>query len=1027
MFGTSKSARQIQDTDNPFDPDAAPQESLSENPFEQMTPASDEPETQELNPFDVLPEQEETEPASSHPLPGEAVEKLENEDSPLPEEPLDTQPLQESENTGEMPSLPSEQQQADEQENSEKETTTVGQPAAPAKSSDAWYANLPIWIYFLPIALIILGVVLQRWLVARRMKAQGFSKLNEDIVPQKHAENLHVGNSLKSNTDKPTAPKPQTKPKNKTAELQTEPAPAFSEALLNFSDSSILNPEDFSDLQTSDQTERMPVFKEPETVTASQANLNDASQFNFEPKTELEDSNIVSGSTVIPVGPTVSESGTMDLGQLTDIQVSEPVSELNDDDFDFSEESKEAKAELNAVSTIDQPSFEESENLIGSRHGSDEFEFDFSEDEEFVSKAKGVEQQTEAANEFVKDSDEIGASANSEPTNDDSAIFDSGELEFDLSEDGEEFNLESEIEDAFDMETKAKVLEDGLAGDLDPAPPTVEAQVESENQFELPAANIVDASAGAAVVADAAEKIGEGNLDARIRELKSELCEWKEKSANFGSEVDQLTNTVKKLEQDLESGARKTEELEKQNERLAASETEIAELKSKLKTAEQSLKDAREGPQAELVEKDAEITELKSKLEITEQSLKDAHEGPQAELVEKDAKIAELKSKLETTEQSLKDAHEGPQAELVEKDAEIAELKSKLETTEQSLKDAHEGPQAELVEKDAEIAELKSKLETTEQSLKDAHEGPQAELVEKGAEIAELKSKLKTTEQSLKDAHEGPQAELVEKDAEIAELKSKLETTEQSLKDAHEGPQAELVEKGAEIAELKSKLETTEQSLKDAHEGPQAELVEKDAEIAELKSKLETTEQSLKDAHEGPQAELVEKDAEIAELKSKLETTEQSLKDAHKGPQAELVEKDAEIAELKSKLETAEQSTKKTAEETRTALANNESKVSELQSKLAAASQQIETAKEEQVELKSQLETANANLENREVDPSLAEELVKSKKELADAIKKKNALKSKLKMLLDKFEKLKNKRVKIDPDETGILSSGPNE
>ena len=986
MFGTSKSARQIQDTDNPFDPDAAPQESLSENPFEQMTPASDEPETQELNPFDVLPEQEETEPASSHPLPGEAVEKLENEDSPLPEEPLDTQPLQESENTGEMPSLPSEQQQADEQENSEKETTTVGQPAAPdeqenseketttvgqpvapAKSSDAWYANLPIWIYFLPIALIILGVVLQRWLVARRMKAQGFSKLNEDIVPQKHAENLHVGNSLKSNTDKPAAPKPQTKPqtkpKNKTAELQTEPAPAFSEALLNFSDSSILNPEDFSDLQTSDQTERMPVFKEPETVTASQANLNDASQFNFEPKTELEDSNIVSGSTVIPVGPTVSESGTMDLGQLTDIQVSEPVSELNDDDFDFSEESKEAKAELNAVSTIDQPSFEESENLIGSRHGSDEFEFDFSEDEEFVSKAKGVEQQTEAANEFVKDSDEIGASANSEPTNDDSAIFDSGELEFDLSEDGEEFNLESEIEDAFDMETKAKVLEDGLAGDLDPAPPTVEAQVESENQFELPAANIVDASAGAAVVADAAEKIGEGNLDARIRELKSELCEWKEKSANFGSEVDQLTNTVKKLEQDLESGARKTEELEKQNERLAASETEIAELKSKLKTAEQSLKDAREGPQAELVEKDAEITELKSKLEITEQSLKDAHEGPQAELVEKDAKIAELKSKLETTEQSLKDAHEGPQAELVEKDAEIAELKSKLETTEQSLKDAHEGPQAELVEKDAEIAELKSKLETTEQSLKDAHEGPQAELVEKGAEIAELKSKLKTTEQSLKDAHEGPQAELVEKDAEIAELKSKLETTEQSLKDAHEGPQAELVEKGAEIAELKSKLETTEQSLKDAH----------------------------------------------------------------KGPQAELVEKDAEIAELKSKLETAEQSTKKTAEETRTALANNESKVSELQSKLAAASQQIETAKEEQVELKSQLETANANLENREVDPSLAEELVKSKKELADAIKKKNALKSKLKMLLDKFEKLKNKRVKIDPDETGILSSGPNE
>ena len=140
-----------------------------------------------------------------------------------------------------------------------------------------------------------------------------------------------------------------------------------------------------------------------------------------------------------------------------------------------------------------------------------------------------------------------------------------------------------------------------------------------------------------------------------------------------------------------------------------------------------------------------------------------------------------------------------------------------------------------------------------------------------------------------------------------------------------------------------------------------------------------------------------------------------------------MVEKDAEIAELKSKLETAEQSTKKTAEETRTALANNESKVSELQSKLAAASQQIETAKEEQVELKSQLETANANLENREVDPSLAEELVKSKKELADAIKKKNALKSKLKMLLDKFEKLKNKRVKIDPDETGILSSGPNE
>ena len=106
-------------------------------------------------------------------------------------------------------------------------------------------------------------------------------------------------------------------------------------------------------------------------------------------------------------------------------------------------------------------------------------------------------------------------------------------------------------------------------------------------------------------------------------------------------------------------------------------------------------------------------------------------------------------------------------------------------------------------------------------------------------------------------------------------------------------------------------------------------------------------------------------------------------------------------------------------------MAENESKASELESKLAAAGQQIEAAQTERAELKSQLETATANLENRKKDSSLAEELARSKKELADAMSKKKALKSKLRMLLVKFEKQKNKQVKVDPDETGVLISGP--
>ena len=877
MFGNSNLARQIQDSENPFDGSVIPQESLLENPFGQAMPAIGDAEPQSENPFDVPIDEGLTEPASSDPLPGEAVEKPENVNRSTVEEPFDTQPLQEPENKGGMPKLPSEQHegpifdiQPEEQGSSENETTKIGQPDAFEKSPDASYANLPIWIYFLPIAFIILGVVVKRWLAVRAMKAQGFSKLNEDKVPQQQAENFRVGNSLKSSPAKPVTSKFKTRSNKSKAESQTEPAPAFSDALLDFSDSTVLNPEDFSDLRISDEIPRMPVGKETETATASQPGKGGKPHFNFKPDAEFEDSVAVSSATVIHARAAVSESGTVDLGQLA--QMSEPDAELNDDDFDFSKANEEAKGEVNSDTAINQQASEVSENLIGSQHGSDEFEFDFSEDEEF----------------------------DSEASSDDSAIFDSGELQFDLSEDEEELDLETE--DAFDMETKATEMEDGLAGNLDSETTPAETQVEHENKVELPAANVVAAAtAGVAIVAEASEKIGGGNSDARIQELESELSRWKENAAKFESEAGQLTNTLKKLEQDSESKGRRAEELaellEKRNDGLAATETELTE----------------------------------------------------------------FKSKLETAEQSLKDVQKETQAELDKNKCEIVELKSKLATAEQSLERASKEPQAKLAEKDAEISELKSKLETTARSLKDATEEAQAELDKRGAENAELKSKLETTEQSLKNTSEKPQAELAEKDAEISELKSKLETVEQSFKGATEEAQAELSKLGAENAELTSKLETTEQSLKNADEKPQTELVEKDAEISELKHKLETAEQSLKDAKE----------------------------------------------------------------ETQTALAENESKASELERKLAAAGQQIEAAQTERAELKSQLETATANLENRKEDSSLAEELARSKKELADAMSKKNALKSKLRMLLVKFEKQKTKKVNVDPDETGVLISGP--
>ena len=981
MFGNSNLARQIQDSENPFDGSAIPQESLLEDPFGQAMPAIGDAEPQSENPFDVPIDEGLTEPASSDPLPGEAVEKPENVNRSTVEEPFDTQPLQEPENKGGMPKLPSEQHegpifdiQSEKQGSSENETTKIGQPDAFEKSPDASYANLPIWIYFLPIAFIILGVVVKRWLAVRAMKAQGFSKLNEDKVPQQQAENFRVGNSLKSSPAKPVTSKFKTRSNKSKAESQTEPAPAFSDALLDFSDSTVLNPEDFSDLGTSDESQRMPVGKE--TATASQPGKGGKPHFNFKPDAEFEDSVAVSSATVIHARAAVSESGTVDLGQLA--QMSEPDAELNDDDFDFSKANEEAKGEVNSDTAINQQASEVSENLIGSQYGSDEFEFDFSEDEEFDSEAECVAQQAEAENDFpilgsnespsqldnntaFDDLDEVNTSTDSEASNDDSAIFDSGELEFDLSEDDEE--LDFEIEDAFDMETKATEMEDGLAGNLDSETPPVETQEEHENKIELPAANTV--AAGAAIAAEASGKICGSNSGARIQELESELSRWKENAAKFESEAGQLTNNLKKLEQDSESEGRRAEELaellEKRNDGLAATEAELTEFKSKLETAEQSLKDAQKETQAELDKNKCEIVELKSKLATAEQSLEKASKEPQAKLAEKDAELVELKSKLETTEQSLKDSQEEAQTELDKRGAENAELKSKLETAEQSLKNASEKPQTELAEKDAEITELKSKLETVEQSLKDATEEAQAELDKRGAENAELKSKLETTEQFLKNTSEKPQTELAEKDAEISELKSKLETVEQSFKGATEEAQAELSKLGAENAELTSKLKTTEQSLKNADEKPQTELVEKDAEISELKHKLETAEQSLKDAKE----------------------------------------------------------------ETQTALAENESKASELESKLAAAGQQIEAAQTERAELKSQLETATANLENRKEDSSLAEELARSKKELADAMSKKNALKSKLRMLLVKFEKQKNKQVKVDPDETGVLISGP--
>ena len=796
MFGNSKLARQTQEPDNPFDPDAIQQEPLLENPFGQAIPGSGERETQGVNPFDVPPEPE---PASSDPLPGEREEKPEKLDPFSAEEPVDIQPFQESENNGQpfqesennggMPRLPSEQHEAPlfdvpagKQSSSEKESTKVSQSDAPAKVFDVSNTELLIWYYLLPIAIIFLGVVFKRWLVARKLKAQGFAKPKKRFLKAKkgkrEVESFHVGNSLKSRPDKPSPQTVKNNSNKNNTESQTELAPAFSDALINFSDSAVLNQEDLSDLQTSDETPRTPV-KEPETVTASRADIRNASQFNLSPNTEIEESIIVvSGATVIHVGAKVSESGTINLGQLAGVQGSVPDTDLNNDDSGFSKESEEAEG------VEHQPDAVNGFSILGSDESPS---------------------QLEKNNVAIEVSNKFDASIGSESTNDDSAIFDSGELEFDLSEGEEELDLEMEIEDAFDMETKATKMGDGLAGDLDSDTVLVDTQVEHKNQIELPAANVAAATAGAAIVADVSEKIGGGNSDARIRELELELSKWKENAAKFESEASQLAETLKKFEQDAESEARRAEELEKQKEGLTATETELVEFKSKLEMMEQSLKDARAETQAELDKNKCEIAELKSKLATTEQSLKKNSEAPQAELVERDAEIAELKLKLETAEQSLAKASEAPQVELVEKDAEISELRSKLEMAEQSLKDSKEETQAALDKREAENAELKSKLETTEQSLKNANEETRTALAKNESKASELESKLAAACQQVEAAK-----------AEQAELKSQLETATAKLENCEEDSSLaeELARSKKELADALGKKKALKSKLK---------------------------------------------------------------------------------------------------------------------------------------------------------------------------------------------------------------------
>ena len=78
----------------------------------------------------------------------------------------------------------------------------------------------------------------------------------------------------------------------------------------------------------------------------------------------------------------------------------------------------------------------------------------------------------------------------------------------------------------------------------------------------------------------------------------------------------------------------------------------------------------------------------------------------------------------------------------------------------------------------------------------------------------------------------------------------------------------------------------------------------------------------------------------------------------------------------------------------------------------------------EHEDLKSQLVKAKSEVGKQAEDTGLAEELAEWKKELADALAKKVALKSKLKMVLNKFENYKKKRQNVAPDETGVLTSG---
>lgn len=493
-------------------------------------------------------------------------------------------------------------------------------------------------------------------------------------------------------------------------------------------------------------------------------------------------------------------------------------------------------------------------------------------------------------------------------------------------------------------------------------------------------------------------------------ELDDLAVEYETKEHDFKKEINTLKEKVGSLEEEKKS-LESTLEMISQNIEGKAKEYEILSKDFKVKQSEhQKVSDDLERALKEKTELETSFQDQRNQIDELEKKHTSKLESVQADLEVKDSALKSLEKKIE----SQKSKHK---AQISDFEAEIEALKSNIEskvqdfekersllsensssaTKEYSDRVSKLEEKIQAAEKDsfiklADLEKEKAKLEEKIAELDSQIDSLTSENSSKNKKLEEFESKLELLTKSKKESDSALNSATKE-----AKKVSGLETQIKNLEAKITDLENEATEKGKISDNEAKKSEEAKLKLEANHK----ELKNIEVELSTLKSRSESASKSAKEALERSEKKIQELESSKKELSDKVTDLNSKLDKSES-------EFNREILASKNKLDDSQKSLSKLTEEVIKEKEKATTAISESDAKLAKSSEEIENLREENLSLKSSI---NSEEELKKALGAATNETERLQKELKE-LKSKTVPKSDLDdlmLVLDEMDESKKK------------------